>query len=76
MTIVVSSCLPGEKVRYDGGNKHDRFITDILGRFFWLALGWHGIVLIITTLLLLAGPAAGLRASREAIPPRFSPLHG
>ncbi len=32
--VGVSSCLLGEKVRYDGGHKHDRYITDILGRFF------------------------------------------
>ncbi|HSW38836.1 MAG TPA: DUF523 and DUF1722 domain-containing protein [Acidobacteriota bacterium] len=32
--IGVSSCLLGEKVRYDGGHKHDRYITDILGRYF------------------------------------------
>jgi uncharacterized protein YbbK (DUF523 family) len=32
--IGVSSCLLGEKVRYDGGDKLDRFITDTLGRFF------------------------------------------
>jgi len=32
--VGVSSCLLGEKVRYDGGHKHDRTITDILGRFF------------------------------------------
>jgi uncharacterized protein YbbK (DUF523 family) len=32
--IGVSSCLLGEKVRYDGGHKFDRFITDIFGRFF------------------------------------------
>jgi len=32
--IGVSSCLLGEKVRYDGGHKHDHYITDILGRFF------------------------------------------
>lgn len=34
--IGVSSCLLGEKVRYDGGHKLDRFITDMLGRFFTL----------------------------------------
>jgi uncharacterized protein YbgA (DUF1722 family)/uncharacterized protein YbbK (DUF523 family) len=28
----VSSCLLGEAVRYDGGHKHDRFLTDVLGR--------------------------------------------
>ena len=27
----VSSCLLGEAVRYDGGHKHDRFLTDVLG---------------------------------------------
>jgi len=32
--IGVSSCLLGEQVRYDGGHKHDRYITDTLGRFF------------------------------------------
>lgn len=30
----VSSCLLGHQVRYDGGHKHDRYITDTLGRFF------------------------------------------
>jgi uncharacterized protein YbgA (DUF1722 family)/uncharacterized protein YbbK (DUF523 family) len=32
--VGVSACLLGEKVRYDGGHKHDRYITDTLGRFF------------------------------------------
>jgi uncharacterized protein YbgA (DUF1722 family)/uncharacterized protein YbbK (DUF523 family) len=32
--IGVSSCLLGNAVRYDGGHKRDRYITDILGRFF------------------------------------------
>jgi uncharacterized protein YbgA (DUF1722 family)/uncharacterized protein YbbK (DUF523 family) len=27
-------CLLGEKVRYDGGHKRDRFLTDTLGEFF------------------------------------------
>ncbi len=31
--IGISACLLGEKVRYDGGHKHDRLITDTLGRF-------------------------------------------
>ncbi|MBU1700664.1 MAG: DUF523 and DUF1722 domain-containing protein [Candidatus Eisenbacteria bacterium] len=31
--IGISSCLLGEKVRFDGGHKHDRYITDILGPF-------------------------------------------
>lgn len=32
--VGVSACLLGEKVRYDGGHKHDRYITDTLGKFF------------------------------------------
>lgn len=31
--IGISSCLLGEKVRYDGGHKLDRFIRDTLGQF-------------------------------------------
>lgn len=34
ITIGVSSCLLGEKVRYDGGHRHDHYITDVLGKFF------------------------------------------
>lgn len=34
--IGVSSCLLGEKVRYDGGHKLEPFITDTLGRSFTL----------------------------------------
>jgi uncharacterized protein YbbK (DUF523 family) len=34
IVIGVSSCLMGERVRYDGGHKHDRSITDGLGHFF------------------------------------------
>lgn len=29
----ISSCLLGEKVRYDGGHKLDHFLTDTLGGF-------------------------------------------
>lgn len=29
----ISSCLLGEKVRFDGGHKWDRFITETLGKF-------------------------------------------
>ncbi|MBE0514680.1 DUF523 and DUF1722 domain-containing protein [Sulfurimonas sp.] len=31
MKIAVSGCLLGEKVRFDGVHKHDRFVTDELG---------------------------------------------
>lgn len=34
ITIGVSSCLLGERVRYDGGHTHDHYITDTLGRYF------------------------------------------
>lgn len=32
--VGMSSCLLGEEVRFDGGHKRDRFITDILGEYF------------------------------------------
>jgi uncharacterized protein YbgA (DUF1722 family)/uncharacterized protein YbbK (DUF523 family) len=32
--IGISTCLLGENVRYDGGHKRDRYITDTLGEFF------------------------------------------
>jgi len=32
--IGISTCLLGEQVRYDGGHKHDRYVTDVLGRYF------------------------------------------
>lgn len=28
--IGISSCLLGEKVRFDGGHKHDRYLTETL----------------------------------------------
>lgn len=31
--IGISSCLLGRRVRYDGGHKHDRFLTDTLGKY-------------------------------------------
>ena len=33
LRIGISSCLLGQLVRYDGGHKHDRFLTDTLGPF-------------------------------------------
>lgn len=32
--IGISSCLLGNKVRFDGGHKHDRYITGTLGNYF------------------------------------------
>ena len=34
ISVGISSCLLGEKVRFDGNHKHDAFITGTLGRFF------------------------------------------
>lgn len=31
--IGISRCLLGEEVRYDGGHKRDRFLTDVFGRY-------------------------------------------
>ena len=32
--VGVSGCLLGQAVRYDGGHKHDRYLTGVLGRYF------------------------------------------
>lgn len=32
--IGISSCLLGNRVRYNGSHQHDRFITDTLGQYF------------------------------------------
>ena len=32
--IGISACLLGRNVRYDGGHRHDRHLTDTLGRWF------------------------------------------
>ncbi len=34
LRIGVSSCLLGHQVRFDGGHKHDRFLTDTVGQYF------------------------------------------
>lgn len=33
LKLGISSCLLGQKVRYDGGHKRDRFLTDLLGEY-------------------------------------------
>ena len=33
LRLGISTCLLGENVRFDGGNKHDRFLTGTLGRY-------------------------------------------
>jgi len=32
--VGISACLLGQAVRYDRGHKHDRFLTDTMGRYF------------------------------------------
>lgn len=34
IVVGISSCLLGEKVRYDGGHKHDSYISKTLGQYF------------------------------------------
>jgi uncharacterized protein YbgA (DUF1722 family)/uncharacterized protein YbbK (DUF523 family) len=34
ISVAVSSCLLGQEVRYDGGHKHNSYITQTLGRYF------------------------------------------
>ncbi|HWI40756.1 MAG TPA: DUF523 and DUF1722 domain-containing protein, partial [Verrucomicrobiae bacterium] len=34
IAVGVSACLLGEKVRYDGGHKHDPYLTGVLARYF------------------------------------------
>ncbi len=37
--IGISTCLLGEQVRYDGGHKRDRFLTDVLGEYVdWVSV--------------------------------------
>lgn len=37
--VGISSCLLGERVRYDGGHKLDRYITETLGQYFeWVSV--------------------------------------
>lgn len=33
LLLGISACLLGERVRFDGGHKHDRFLSETLGRF-------------------------------------------
>ncbi len=34
LRIGISACLLGQPVRFDGGHKHDRYLTQTLGRYF------------------------------------------
>ena len=39
--VGISSCLLGEAVRYDGGHKLDRYVTEVLGRWFEYVAFWR-----------------------------------
>ena len=33
LRLGISRCLLGDEVRFDGGHKHDHFLTEVLGRY-------------------------------------------
>ena len=67
--VGVSSCLLGEAVRYDGGHKHDRYVTGVLGRYFeyvaWCPEALAGLG-VPRPPIRLAGDPAAPRAVRVA----------
>ena len=67
--VGVSSCLLGEAVRYDGGHKHDAFVTRVLGRCFeyfpWCPEAMAGLG-VPRPPIRLAGDPAAPRAVRVA----------
>ena len=69
--VGVSSCLLGETVRYDGGHKHDAFVTRVLGRWFdyvaWCPEALAGLG-VPRPPVRLAGDPAAPRAVRVADP--------
>ena len=39
LRVGISSCLLGDEVRFDGGHKRDRFLTDVLDPFVdWVSV--------------------------------------
>ena len=40
--IGISSCLLGERVRYDGGHKRDDYLVDVVGRYRGVDPGLSG----------------------------------
>lgn len=39
LRLGISRCLLGDEVRFDGGHKHDHFLTDVLGRYVeWVSV--------------------------------------
>jgi uncharacterized protein YbgA (DUF1722 family)/uncharacterized protein YbbK (DUF523 family) len=62
IAVGVSSCLLGEKVRFDGGHRHDHYITDTLGKFF-------------TFVPVCPEVGSGMPIPREAMRLEGDPLH-
>jgi uncharacterized protein YbgA (DUF1722 family)/uncharacterized protein YbbK (DUF523 family) len=67
--IGISSCLLGEKVRFDGQHKWDRYITGTLGKFFeWVPVCpevEYGLPIPRETLRLVGDPAAPRLITRK-----------
>ena len=69
--VGLSSCLLGEAVRHDGGHKHDRYVTGVLGRYFefiaWCPEALAGLGVPRPPIRLTGDPAAS-RAVRVSDP--------
>jgi uncharacterized protein YbgA (DUF1722 family)/uncharacterized protein YbbK (DUF523 family) len=63
LRIGVSACLLGEAVRYDGGHKRDRFVTDVLGPF----VEWVPVCPELEAGLGVPRPAMRLSADGDAV---------
>jgi uncharacterized protein YbgA (DUF1722 family)/uncharacterized protein YbbK (DUF523 family) len=61
--IGISSCLLGQKVRFDGGHKRDRYLTDVLGR--WMT--WVPICPELEIGLGIPRPTIRLEGSAQAV---------
>ncbi|MEJ2344457.1 MAG: DUF523 and DUF1722 domain-containing protein [Gammaproteobacteria bacterium] len=66
--VGVSSCLLGQQVRYDGGHKHNGYVTQTLGRYFELVPFCPemaiGLGVPRPPIRLVAGPGDAVRALR------------
>lgn len=65
MRVGISSCLLGNEVRFDGGHKHDPYITATLGQFF----AWVPVCPEVE--MGLSTPRETLRLIGDAVAPRL-----
>ena len=56
-TLGISACLLGEEVRFDGGHKHDRWISGTLSEFFDLVAVCPEVAIGLGTCLLYTSPS-------------------